>query len=97
MHDELAVEAIGLEKSYGACGSWTASTWAVAGTVLALLGPNGKTTAVRILATLIRADAGQVRVAASTSSPTAARCAASASPASSRPWTTSRPARRTCA
>jgi ABC-2 type transport system ATP-binding protein len=36
-----------------------------AGTVFALLGPNGagKTTLVRILSTLIRADAGEVRVA----------------------------------
>ncbi|WP_199425255.1 ATP-binding cassette domain-containing protein [Actinotalea solisilvae] len=36
-----------------------------AGTVLALLGPNGagKTTTVRVLATLLRPDAGEVRVA----------------------------------
>ena len=36
-----------------------------AGTVFALLGPNGagKTTTVRILATQLRADAGEVRVA----------------------------------
>ena len=35
------------------------------GTVFALLGPNGagKTTTVQILSTLIRADAGEIRVA----------------------------------
>jgi ABC-2 type transport system ATP-binding protein len=44
--DQLAVEAVGLEKSYGSVR------------VLA-----GKTTMVRILATLVRADAGQARVA----------------------------------
>jgi ABC-2 type transport system ATP-binding protein len=66
MPGELAIEATGLEKSYGALRvldgvDLTART----GTVLALLGPNGagKTTAVRILATLAWADAGQARVA----------------------------------
>jgi ABC-2 type transport system ATP-binding protein len=66
MHDELAVEAIGLEKSYGPVRVLDGVDLGVArGGVFALLGPNGagKTTAVRILATLIRADAGQVRVA----------------------------------
>ena len=66
MPGELAIEAVGLEKSYGALRvldgvDLTART----GSVLALLGPNGagKTTAVRILATLARADAGRARVA----------------------------------
>ena len=66
MHDELAVEAIGLEKSYGRVRVLDGVDLGVArGGVFALLGPNGagKTTAVRILATLARADAGQVRVA----------------------------------
>jgi ABC-2 type transport system ATP-binding protein len=66
MHDELAVEAIGLEKSYGRVRVLDGVDLGVArGGVFALLGPNGagKTTAVRILATLVRADAGQVRVA----------------------------------
>src|SRR5262245_58800643 len=66
MRDELAVEAIGLEKSYGRVRVLDGVDLGVArGGVFALLGPNGagKTTAVRILATLIRADAGQVRVA----------------------------------
>ena len=66
MRDELAVEAIGLEKSYGRVRVLDGVDLGVArGGVFALLGPNGagKTTAVRILATLVRADAGQVRVA----------------------------------
>jgi ABC-2 type transport system ATP-binding protein len=64
MENELAVEAIGLEKSYGRVRVLDGVDLGVTrGGVFALLGPNGagKTTAVRILATLIRADAGQVR------------------------------------
>jgi ABC-2 type transport system ATP-binding protein len=63
---QLAVEAIGLEKSYGATKVLSGVDLRVArGTVFALLGPNGagKTTAVRILSTLTKADAGVVRVA----------------------------------
>jgi ABC-2 type transport system ATP-binding protein len=66
MADELAVEATGLEKSYGAVEVLRGVDLRVErGSVFALLGPNGagKTTTVRILATLIRADAGQARVA----------------------------------
>src|SRR5918995_4405029 len=66
MTGELAVEAAGLEKSYGKLRVLDRVDLAVPrGSVLALLGPNGagKTTAVRILATLIRADAGRARVA----------------------------------
>ena len=66
MAGELAVEAAGLEKSYGKLRVLDGVDLAVPrGSVLALLGPNGagKTTAVRILATLIRADAGRARVA----------------------------------
>jgi ABC-type multidrug transport system ATPase subunit len=99
MTDELAVEANGLEKSYGAVKVLAGVDLRVErGSVFALLGPNGagKTTTVRILSTLIRADAGQARVAASTSSASGAGCvAASASPASTRPSTHCRPARRT--
>jgi ABC-2 type transport system ATP-binding protein len=65
MH-ELAVEATGLEKSYGRVRVLEGVDLEVArGSVFALLGPNGagKTTAVRILATLTRADAGRARVA----------------------------------
>jgi ABC-2 type transport system ATP-binding protein len=63
---ELAVEAAGLEKSYGDVRVLAGVDLAVGrGSVFALLGPNGagKTTTVRILATLIAADAGRARVA----------------------------------
>jgi ABC-2 type transport system ATP-binding protein len=62
----LAIEAIGLEKSFGAVRVLDGVDLAVPrGIVFALLGPNGagKTTTVRILATLTRADAGRARVA----------------------------------
>jgi ABC-2 type transport system ATP-binding protein len=64
--DQLAVEAVGLVRSYGTVRVLDGVDLGVApGSVFALLGPNGagKTTIVRILATLIRADAGRVRVA----------------------------------
>jgi len=66
MTDELAIEATGLEKSYGAVKVLGGVDLRVKrGSVFALLGPNGagKTTTVRILSTLARADAGQARVA----------------------------------
>src|ERR1700681_472959 len=66
MTDELAIEAVGLEKSYGAVRVLAGVDLRVSsGSVFALLGPNGagKTTTVRILSTLIRPDAGQARVA----------------------------------
>jgi ABC-2 type transport system ATP-binding protein len=66
MENELAVEATGLEKSYGAVRVLAGIDLRVErGSVFALLGPNGagKTTTVRILATLVRPDAGQARVA----------------------------------
>jgi ABC-2 type transport system ATP-binding protein len=66
MADELAVEATGLEKSYGAVKVLAGVDLRVErGSVFSLLGRNGagKTTTVRILSTLIRADAGQARVA----------------------------------
>ena len=66
MPSELAVEATGLLKSYGTLRVLDGVDLAVErGSVFALLGPNGagKTTMVRILATLIRADAGRSRVA----------------------------------
>jgi oleandomycin transport system ATP-binding protein len=62
---ELAIEATGLTKSFGTTKALAGVDLAVRrGTVLGLLGPNGagKTTAVRILATLSRADSGTARV-----------------------------------
>ncbi|MEZ5076573.1 MAG: ATP-binding cassette domain-containing protein [Solirubrobacterales bacterium] len=66
MGEELAIEATGLQKSYGklrALGGVDLAT--PAGSVLGLLGPNGagKTTAVRILTTLLPPDGGSARVA----------------------------------
>ncbi len=66
MADELAIEAIGLEKSYGAVKVLAGIDIRVPhGSVFALLGPNGsgKTTTVRILATLTSFDAGSATVA----------------------------------
>ena len=95
-----ALEATGLRKSFGDTVALDGIDLNVAeGSVFALLGPNGagKTTTVQILSTLIRADAGEVRVAGPRprrASPTRS-APRSASPASSPRWTTSSPARRT--
>src|SRR3712207_2195162 len=64
MDDAIVVE--GLVKRFGATTALDGVDLTVAeGSVLGLLGPNGagKTTVVRILTTLLRADAGRVRVA----------------------------------
>lgn len=61
-----AIETIGLGKSYGGVPVLKAVDLCVPrGEVFALLGPNGsgKTTTVRILCTLLRADHGTARVA----------------------------------
>ncbi|MFE4695531.1 ATP-binding cassette domain-containing protein [Streptomyces sp. NPDC056738] len=61
----VAIAASGLRKSYGDKTVLDGIDLAVEeGTVFSLLGPNGagKTTAVKILSTLIRADAGELRV-----------------------------------
>jgi ABC-2 type transport system ATP-binding protein len=61
-----AIEAIGIAKSYGAQPVLGGVDLRVErGTVFSLLGPNGagKTTMVRILATLLRPDAGRACVA----------------------------------
>ena len=63
--NEPAIAAAGLTKRYGKTAALCdVSLQARAGTVTALLGPNGagKTTTVRILATLLRPDAGTARV-----------------------------------
>src|SRR5919109_4638549 len=61
----LAIEASGLEKSFGTSRAVCGVDLAVPrGSVYAILGPNGagKTTTIRMLATLVRPDAGQARV-----------------------------------
>ena len=59
------VEAAGLQKHFGSVRALQGVDLTVArGTICGLLGPNGagKTTVVRILATLLRPDAGTARV-----------------------------------
>ncbi len=61
-----AIDVRGLEKSYRDLAVLRGVDFAVdSGTIFALLGSNGagKTTLVRILATLLKADAGEARVA----------------------------------
>ena len=61
-----AISASGLEKSFGSLQVLRGVDFTVeSGSVFALLGSNGagKTTVVRILATVLRADAGQASVA----------------------------------
>ena len=95
-----AIHAVGLRKSYGTQVVLDGIDLDVPeGTVYALLGPNGagKTTTVHILSTLIAADGGEVQVAGHDVGAGSRRASAprSASPASSRPSTSSSPARRT--
>ena len=66
MVQDVAIEARGLQKSYGEVKALCGVDLGVdAGTVYGLLGPNGagKTTTVRILTTLLRPDEGTARVA----------------------------------
>jgi ABC-2 type transport system ATP-binding protein len=61
----LAIEATGLVKSFGETRAVAGVDLAVrAGSVYGVLGPNGagKTTTIRMLATLLRPDAGEARV-----------------------------------
>jgi ABC-2 type transport system ATP-binding protein len=61
----LAIEASGLEKSFGDTKAVDGVDLAVrTGSVYGVLGPNGagKTTTIRMLATLLRPDAGEARV-----------------------------------
>src|ERR1700716_3326487 len=65
-HSQPAIAVTGLRKSFGDHVVLNGIDLTVPqGTVFSLLGANGagKTTTVQILSTLIRADAGQVRVA----------------------------------
>ena len=64
-HSALAVEAFGLIKDFGKTRAVDGLDLTVrAGSVYGLLGPNGasKTTAIRMLATLLRPDSGTARV-----------------------------------
>jgi ABC-2 type transport system ATP-binding protein len=64
-HSPLAIEATGLVKSFGETRAVDGVDLAVrSGSVYGVLGPNGagKTTTIRMLATLIRPDAGSARV-----------------------------------
>jgi ABC-2 type transport system ATP-binding protein len=64
-HPALAIEATGLVKSFGKTRAVDGVDLAVSsGSVYGVLGPNGagKTTTIRMLATLIRPDAGSARV-----------------------------------
>jgi ABC-2 type transport system ATP-binding protein len=66
LNTEPAIVATGLRKSYGPHLVLDSIDLTVPqGTVFALLGPNGagKTTVVRILSTLLKPDAGRIRVA----------------------------------
>jgi ABC-2 type transport system ATP-binding protein len=61
----LAIEASGLEKSFGTTRAVRGVDLAVQrGSVYGILGPNGagKTTTIKMLATLVRPDAGEARV-----------------------------------
>src|ERR671918_223107 len=65
MSPPLAIEATGLEKSFGDTQAVAGVDLAVrSGSVYGVLGPNGagKTTTIRMLATLLRPDAGTARV-----------------------------------
>ena len=62
---DLAIQVQGLQKAYGELSVLRGVDFQVArGSIVALLGSNGagKTTAVRILSTLLKADAGTVSV-----------------------------------
>src|ERR1700684_1466676 len=66
LNDTLAISAIGLRQPYATHRVLDGIDLTVPrGTVFSLLGPNGagKTTTVQILSTLIKSDAGQIRVA----------------------------------
>lgn len=66
MSDTPAIEASGLEKTFGSTTALAGVDLEVPrGAIVGMLGPNGagKTTTVRVLATLLRPDRGSARVA----------------------------------
>jgi ABC-2 type transport system ATP-binding protein len=66
MNETLAIEASGLQKTFGRTKALAGVDLEVPrGAILGMLGPNGagKTTTVRVLATLLRPDRGSARVA----------------------------------
>ena len=76
---DLAIEASGLVKTFGETRAVDGVDLAVrAGGVYGFLGPNGagKTTTIRMLATLLRPDAGDARVSGTTSCARRTPCAA---------------------
>ena len=89
---EPAIVATGVRKSFGETLVLDGVDVTVdEGTIFALLGPNGagKTTIVRILTTLLPADAGELRVAGHDLRANPTGCAPrSGSRASSPRWTT---------
>jgi ABC-2 type transport system ATP-binding protein len=65
IYSTLAIEASGLEKSFGSSRAVCGVDLAVRrGSVYGILGPNGagKTTTIKMLATLLRPDAGEARI-----------------------------------
>ena len=74
-----AIAVSGLVKTFGTFRALDGLDLEVEpGEVHGFLGPNGsgKTTTIRVLLGLLRADAGQVRCSAATRGPTPSRCTA---------------------
>ena len=89
----LAVEATGLVKAFGATRAVDGIDLTVpTGSVYGFLGPNGagKTTTIRMLATLLRPDAGQPGCSATTWSRNRPRCATGSASPGSTPRSTRR-------
>ena len=100
MSIDTAIRVEGLEKSYQELSVLRGVDFDVArGSIFALLGSNGagKTTVVKILSTLLKADAGTASVHGfDVATRGRATCGSpSASPGSSPPWTRSSPGGRT--
>jgi ABC-type cobalamin/Fe3+-siderophores transport system ATPase subunit len=98
MTTEAAIRVHGLQKSYKKLEALRGVDFDVArGSIFALLGSNGagKTTVVKILSALLKADAGTARVNGFYVATQAADVRPSASPDNSRPSTRSSPGGRT--